>query len=247
MSGHVIPFTVGRMGNFLFQAAAAIGYARKHGLEFSLPAKAQPPRYDPVYLPHLAKPVDPGLHAVIIEEEVFHYHELPFKEEWRDGNIMLQGYWQSEKYFAGLRQEILNLFAFKWQSKPGVVSVHVRRTDYLRWKNKHPRVPVEWIRHAMSQFPGYRFEFYSDDIEWCVQTFGKRKDSSFSRGKNEVEDLESMSGCDHHICSASTFSWWGAWLNRNPHKRVIMPKLWFVPGWGGHDTRDIVPPEWEKL
>jgi len=26
-----------------------------------------------------------------------------------------------------------------------------------------------------------------------------------------------------------------------------MPKLWFVPGWGGLDTKDIVPPEWERL
>jgi len=56
-----------------------------------------------------------------------------------------------------------------------------------------------------------------------------------------------MSCCEHHICSASTFSWWGAWLSQNPNKKVIMPKLWFIPGWGGHDVKDVVPPEWIRI
>jgi len=247
--GMVIPFTVGRMGNFLFQAAATIGYARRHHLDFTMPFEPWPPRGDPIYLSHLRDPdYDNTLPTKIVKEKVFHYHEIPFDEKWIKGhNILLEGYWQSEKYFKKFRTEILALFDFDWELKPGHVSVHVRRTDYLKWVKKHPRVPVTWIMHAMERFPGYRFEFYSDDIEWCQEYFGDREDCSFSVGKSEVEDLTAMSCCEHHICSASTFSWWGAWLNQNPNKMVIMPKLWFVPGWGGHDTKDIIPPEWLRI
>jgi len=247
--GMVIPFTVGRMGNFLFQAAATIGYARHYGLDFTMPAGPWPPRNDPVYLPHLVnESYDPRLPATFVKESVFHYHEIPFKEEWIEGqNIILDGYWQSERYFKDIRGEILTLFGFGWMLVEGMVSVHVRRGDYLKWVKKHPKVPAEWITRVMSEFPGYQFKFFSDDIPWCKKMFGHRKDCSFSEGKNEVEDLENMSWCEHQICSASTFSWWGAWLNRNPKKRVIMPKKWFVDGWGGADTKDVVPPEWERL
>ncbi len=249
MSTFVVPFTVGRMGNFLFQAAATIGYARRHGLEFTVPAKPYPPRYDPVYLSHLVHPKFDGLMpSVTVKEKAFHYHDIEFKEEWRDGRtIMLEGYWQSEKYFKEIRSEILALFGFRWRFHPGSVSVHVRRTDYLKWKKKHPPVPKEWIEKAMGLFPGARFVFFSDDTNWCVREFGHRDDCTFSVGQGEVEDLERISSCEHHICSASTFSWWGSWLNQNSNKRVIIPKPWFVSGWGGHDIKDIVPPEWERL
>ena len=53
-----------------------------------------------------------------------------------------------------------------------------------------------------------------------------------------------MSSCDHHIIANSTFSWWSAWLNPSPTKRVIAPSKWsnaeMVPD-------DLVPPAWEMI
>ncbi len=247
MTSFVIPFTVGRMGNFLFQAAAAIGYAKRHGLEFTVPKVPNLPRLDPVYLPHLVHPDYSPNSFIAVEEEVFHYHEIPFKEEWREHTIVLHGYWQSEKYFQEFREEILKLFAFPWECCKGYVSVHVRRGDYLRWRKKHPPVGKDWYSRAMEQFKGSHFRFFSDDIPWCQQNFGHREDCSFSVGQNEVEDLIRGSQCEHHICSASTFSWWQAWLNTNPAKRIIIPRLWFVPGWNNANTKDVVPESWVKL
>lgn len=235
------------MGNFLFQAACAIGYAARHQLEFTLPDTTTNPKHNPIYLQHLVKPGwRPTDKDQLVVEGTHAYQELPFREEWRDCNIILDGYWQTEKYFKEHRQLVLDLFNFFWAPLEGFVSVHVRRGDYLKLRKKHPYIGREWIETAMSQFPGYHFVFFSDDIPWCQQVFGKRKDVSFETG-NEVQDLQRMSCCEHHICSASTFSWWGAWLNRNPKKKIFIPKDWFVPGHGGLDTSDIVPLEWNKI
>jgi hypothetical protein len=249
----VKPLTYGRMGNFLFQAACAMAYAWKHGLEYTLPNSTNDATWNPIYLQHLVRPeFNDNLGHVVITEKKFNFQDIPFKEEWRGAkNIILDGYWQSERYFSEYREQILKAFGYQWFSLPRVVSVHVRRGDYLTimkaGRLKHPAVPKEWIEEAMALFPNHIYRFYSDDIAWCREAFGNRFDCGFSDGKSEEYDLIDMSTCEHHICSASTFSWWGAWLNRNPYKRVIMPKHWLSPGWGGLDTRDVVPPEWERI
>jgi hypothetical protein len=148
--------------------------------------------------------------------------------------------------FTADRDRILKAYAFPWTPLPGFVSVHVRRTDYLKLAHKHPPVPKEWIDGAMERFPGFHFIFFSDDIPWCEANYLHRKDVSFSKGRSEVSDLIYMATCEHHICSASTFSWWGAWLNHSPNKRVIMPKRWFMP-LRPENTSDIVPLEWERI
>lgn len=244
----VIPKTYGRMGNFLFQVAAAMGYAWRHNLEFSIPSSTRDKASNPIYLQHLVNPKwDPRTPAHQIREHTHGYQELPFKEHWRTRNIVLDGYWQSEKYFLEFRDRVLEAFHYPWQHVPGTVSVHVRRTDYIRLTQKHPPVGKEWYDMCMSQFPGAEFRFFSDDIRWCRMNWGMREDCKFSEGRTEEQDLVSITCCEHHISSASTFSWWGAWLNRNTQKRIIIPKNWFQPGYRKTDTKDIVPESWEKV
>ena len=240
--------TYGRMGNFLFQVAACIGYAMKHNLEFSIPNRTNEPFWNPIYLQHLVNPkYIQGREDVLLNEPFHQYQEIPFKEEWREKQIVLNGYWQSEKYFKEYRNEILYLFAFPYEMKKDVVSIHVRRGDYLQLPNKHPQIGKEWYEAAMALFPDKQFKFFSDDISWCAHTFGGRDNVTYSSNKNEVEDLIEMSCCEYNINSSSTFSWWSAWLNRNFEKIVVTPKDWFVPGWMNMDTKDIVPEEWIKL
>jgi len=246
--GMVRPKTYGRFGNFLFQAAAAMGYAWRHRLEFSLPDTTKDAKNNPIYLQHLVNPKwDPKLPVVTLTEKTHGYQELRYEAGWKNHNIVLDGYWQSEKYFKEFRERILGAFNYPWKPFPGNVSVHVRRTDYLTLTKKHPPVPKEWITNVMAQFPDHKFTFFSDDIAWCYQEFGHREDCVFSEGKNEVDDLVVMSWHEHQICSASTFSWWSMWLNRNPNKRAIFPKNWFQPGYKKTDTKDIIPDWCERL
>lgn len=229
-----------------------MAYAWRHGLEFTLPNYTENPRWNPIYLQHLVNPGwNPDLPNVTIRESRFTYQELPFEIYYRRRNVILDGYWQSEKYFKAFRDRLLDAFGYPWGCASGTVSVHVRRGDYLTIRKngvlKHPPVTKEWMERAMRTFPGARFLFFSDDIGWCQEAFGGRDDCSFSVGKSEEVDLIEMSQCEHQICSASTYSWWGAYLNRNPDKRVVMPAHWLSPGWGGLDTRDVVPSEWERM
>ena len=246
--GMVIPKHSGRLGNVLFQAAQAMGYAWRHDLDYSLPTTTNDPQKNPIYLQDLVHPeFDSSLRINLIQEPHFHYSKLPFTSSMVDGkNIVFEGWWQSEKYFKAFRSEILEEFGFPWVSRAGTVSVHVRRGDYLRLMHRHPPVHREWYEAQMEKFPSYGFIVYSDDIDWCKKQWGHRCDVSFSEGNNELHDLIDGSCCEHHICSASTFSWWQAWLNRNPDKRVIFPKNWYQPGHGGFDTSDIWPEGCER-
>lgn len=238
----------GRMGNVLFQAAHTVALALKHDEEFSFPNRTNEPNWNPLYLQHLVNPKwVQWREDVLINENGMQYQDIEFKKEWRGKQVVLNGYWQTEKYFKEYRNEILYLFNFPYEFKKDVVSIHVRRGDYVNLRAKHPEVTKEWFEKAMAMFPDKQFKVYSDDISWCAHTFGGRDNITYSSNSNEVDDLVEMSCCESNICSPSTFSWWSMWLNQNPNKRVVFPTFWFTEGWGGLNTNDVVPEWCEKL
>ena len=51
--------------------------------------------------------------------------------------------------------------------------------------------------------------------------------NSVTSGWGSHYDMQLMSCCQHNIIANSTYSWWAAFLNPNPHKIVIMPNHWF--------------------
>jgi hypothetical protein len=183
----------------------------------------------------------------------------------------LSGFWQSEKYFSDiahiLRDELtpLDRSIFEYarcfvarvrEAGSSVVSVHVRRGELAFAKEKlkttkgvfGPPTALEYIQKAIKQFePPCRFIVFSDsapDIAWCKEHI-KANHLHFSEGHNDVQDLMIMRACDHHII-ASTFSWWAAWLNARPGRRVIAPSQWGFRG-GFMVTDDLIPPEWMMI
>lgn len=238
----------GRFGNWFFEACTAIAYALRHGLEFSMPTgHGKDHFYNPVYCKHLCNENwNPALEEVRLWESGHNYQELPFEESWRDKNIIIEGYRQSEKYFKDFRNEILYLLGYPYEKKEGFVCVHVRRGDYLHLRNKHPEVTKDWYERAMGKFSGYGYKFFSDDIAWCKNEFGGRSDCEFSTNNHIERDFIEMQNCEHFINSSSTYSWAASWHSRSEHKVIYTPELWFVPGYN-LDTSDIIPENWIKL
>ena len=164
---------------------------------------------------------------------------------------MLVGFFQSEKYFSKYRQELLDIFAPPSQTvdelraKYGFIldqpncAIHVRRGDYLHRTQYNPVCSPDYYRSAIELFDrDTKFLVFSDDLDWCKQIF-KSPSCTFSEHVDEVMDLYLMSMCSHHIIANSSFSWWAAWLNRNPHQRIIAPKKWFGSALSHFNTDDL--------
>lgn len=197
----------------------------------------------------------------VYNEKKHSYDSIEYQE-----NQKLCGYFQSEKYFYSCKETIINKLLIglkshpKWLSvteelnklklktnKP-IVSLHVRRGDYLNFPDIHPHCTIDYYNKAIKLLLEQIGEFYlyviSDDIIWCKNNFGNN--AIFSHYLDEVEDLILMVNCDHHIISNSTFSWWGAYLNSKKNKIVMSPSLWFGPK-GPQDQQDIIPKGWIKI
>jgi hypothetical protein len=179
------------------------------------------------------------------------YQEIEWKEEWKDKQVVLNGFWQSEKYFKEYRSEILYLFGFKYEPQLEVCSIHARYGDYLHLGEKHILIDEKYLEYAMALIKEKtyitRFKVFSDDIKLFKEKFGHLYNFEYSTNASEVDDLVEISCCHSNIGSSSTFSWWGSWLNRNPDKIIITQDKWFQDNWMGMDTKDIIPDEWLKL
>lgn len=243
-----------RFGNFLFEAAATIGYAKRHNLEFTIPTTTSDKVNHPIFLQWLVnKNYDPSLPINIIREKSHAYQHLEFHESWRRTNIVLSGYFQTEKYFSEYRDEIIKLFGFYNEFRtPDATSVFVRRGDYL----KHPQhftIPTtQYLYAAMDYVHGKtkskRFIVCSDDIQWCRENIKRDDlDIEFSSGLPFDIEMKYMASCDNHIGSGSTFSWWAAWFNQNKNKIVVMPKNWFGEKLKKLQQHDVCPPSWIRL
>ncbi|MFC1711411.1 alpha-1,2-fucosyltransferase [Patescibacteria group bacterium] len=177
-------------------------------------------------------------------------------------NVYLKGYWQSERYFKDIEGIIRKDFSFKKRPdknnknilkkilKSNSVSIHVRRGDFVvkgcgTCGISYYKKAINLIKNKVA---GPVFFVFSDDPDWCKVNLNINKNMTFvdfnSRDKN-YEDLRLISSCKYNIICNSTFSWWGAWLNKNKNKIVIAPKKWFNNL--TIDTSDAVPKTWLQI
>ena len=114
--------------------------------------------------------------------------------------------------------------------------------------NFHPQQSLDYYKQAIETVgPDKTFVIFSDDIEWCKQNLDFIGSKFFISGNKDYEDMYLMSLCNNNIITNSTFSWWGAWLNKNENKIVISPKIWFGKNNSHLDTSDLYCDKWIKL
>jgi len=124
-------------------------------------------------------------------------------------------------------------------------------------QDQHPTQPIEYYEEALTYFPDdMPVLVFSDSIEWCKDQdifapdrfmFSEPEDVYDDGALVPYIDLCLMSLCSHAIIANSSMSWWGAWLQSNPHKRVIAPKMWFGSAYQFHNTKDLYCDDWTVL
>lgn len=156
------------------------------------------------------------------QEPDLNYHPIPYHK-----NMMLIGYFGSEKYFGHHKEEIIRLFKPPMARLNNHTSLHVRRGDYLKFTNVFYCLDAEYYQKALRYIDSKVIFMVSDDPAWCTDNIKDNRAILF-KSQNDWEDLFLQATCDHNIIANSTFSWWGSYLNENPDKIVIAPKKWHV-------------------
>lgn len=274
---------IGGLGNQMFQYAAARRLALKHntalkldvspfssyalrqyGLHaFTLEENFSSPkdisRFHPSLVEYAARKFLGLTRYRIISENASQYGSLDETVLSAPDNCYLNGFWQSEAYFADIASEIRRDFRFREDpvgcnvtlakeiSDRNSVCVHVRRGDYV--ENGCILPTIDYYRNAIAliaeRVKGITLYIFSDDLPWCRENLRTEFPTEYI-GHNQgaaVEDLRLMTLCRHFVIANSTFSWWGAWLAANPEKIVCAPVRWAAHG----NMEHVVPYNWHRL
>jgi hypothetical protein len=230
----------GGLGGRMFQIAAAYALALENGDECafnlnmgSLAQGVHPSTYRNNVFNKLKDLPPDWKQEAYYQEKRYNYDPIPYQK-----NLMIGGYFGSEKYFDKYRKEIIELFKdpetisdirLEYYNRfENSVSLHVRRGDYLI--NASHVCSEDYYKKALSFMDSQtqidRIYIISDDIPWCKETF-KDKRITFIEGVPDYIDFYIQALCTNNIISNSTFSRWGAYLNENENKIICAPAVWF--------------------
>tara|TARA_B100001094_G_scaffold163440_1_gene158186 strand:- start:848 stop:1672 length:825 start_codon:yes stop_codon:yes gene_type:complete len=260
---------MGRLCNQMFQYAALRGLSNKTGAEICIPYyqdavddgignMLRTELFDSFNIKVKTGLLNNG-HAPVVQERFFHFDQELFDH--CPDHVTLQGYFQTEKYFKHIEQQIRADFTFLDEilepckemigTIDDPIAIHVRRGDYVINSENHFNLPLDYYEAALKHFDNDRnVMVFSDDPKWChEQSLFSDDRFIISENTDNRIDLCLMSLCNDFIIANSTYSWWGAWLSSNKNKKVIAPVQWF--GKTGytkdHDTKDLIPETWKRI
>ena len=180
---------------------------------------------------------------------------------------VLNGYFQSEKYFSDIKEKIRNEYFVPSEEVQNEInkydffnslSIHYRRGgdrhigDMQQYfKDLEFGYYIKNIRFICNKKQIKTIFIFSDDVAWCKNNIdslipiGYNLNVIFVENNKNYVDLFLMSKCENNIIANSTFSWWSAWLNNNEEKIVIAPKTnWFGPKLQHMYLEDLFPKTW---
>ncbi len=258
---------MGQLGNQMFQYASLRGIAKNREFNFCIPYhqevfddgignKLRIELFDPFVMKNLTQL---NIQTIDSDRPVITHDGFGFDKNLYDTCpdwVSLQGYFQTEKYFKDIEEEIREDFAFKNEiSVPckhkmsqieHPIALHIRRGDFLINSGNHYNLGLDYYESALNYFDTDRTVIiFSDDPDWCKEQELFADDRFLvSEGNNSYTDLCLMTLCSDFIIANSSFSWWGAWLSKVVDKVVCAPPIWFGPNNSHLNTDDIIPLSW---
>ena len=270
----------GRLGKQMFQYASMRGIASVKGFDWVVP----PENYDhtanyalfETFKMTNVQDKNIGFVEGEILKETIHCYDKNLVDGCSD-NTNLDGFFQTEKYFENIVDEIRSDFTFKDEYlKPckefidsldtTPIFLHVRRGDAIGKEHYHPVAPMSYYVEALKRFDKDTPCFvFSDDLDWCKSQDLFKSDKFLFNDNIERYDYQSMDGsgsmqytllphvdlCLMSLCSGAIIVnssfSWWGAWLQNNRGKVIASKPWFGPSASDLDTSDVVPDHWEII
>lgn len=165
--------------------------------------------------------------------------------------FILEGHFESEKYFINYKNDLLKEFTFKndnilkknpflkFVNKDNVVSICLRRNRFIE-RNPNNQIhinksisffkeTIEYIKRAEkfieSKIDCPKYCIWSDDFSNLNEYFSEDKYLFINNTDNKIlNDFYLMTQCKNFIVGPTTFHWWGAWLSNKDNKICVRPK-----------------------
>lgn len=179
------------------------------------------------------------------------------------------GVFQNAGMVDSVKDEVLAAFEFsEFEDKANIelaremagcnsVAIHVRKgKDYMERIWYRNTCGMDYYRKAVdyisSRVESPKFYVFTDNPEWVKENFEwidyRLVQGNPTSGWGSHFDMQLMSCCRHSIVSNSTYSWWGAYLDRNADKIVVIPEIWFNPeSCGEYTSRRVLCKGWTAL
>lgn len=167
------------------------------------------------------------------------------------------GHWQSfnnlENSYEYLSKSLSNHPLLKnslsSHEKSNSTMIHVRRGDYLKFKEELPIFYYEKsIEFIKTKTKTTNFKIYTDDINWCKNqklfTIADEILTSSDSPDDTVKTFGSMLNHQNYIIANSTFSLIAAFLGSSEDSLVTYPHPWFKER---NYNKNIINPNWEKI
>lgn len=245
----------GRLGNQLFQYAAALGISNKLRRKLILPHWELSDYFDGPY----PGGEMPNVRAEITEK-LFEYDPRYIERVKHLPIADLHGYFQTEKYWSEYKPLIKNMLVFKKEIidqvrrkqyaafKKQTIAIHVRRGDYVDNKNYELLPAHYYIMALFENFPNwqeYNIIVFGDDMGYCKLHFDCLPNVFFAEGNSPIEDIALMTQCTHFIIANSSFSFWGAYLGEKKGTKIVRPSKYFAgPLLERCPLQDLYPAHW---
>jgi len=158
---------------------------------------------------------------------------------------------------------------YNYYFKKKTIALHFRMGDYIIIDNRNGEELVlkpSYYDNALSYLEtifdkneiknDYDILYFcennnNDIINDYIKNINNNRNYNFIKVSDDIEDYEQlllMSLCDHFIIANSTFSWFGAYFNKNKDKKVIYPTQWFgAKAKKETNMGDLCPKDWIEI